>query len=92
MYTVKDLCEKLNYSRMQLNRLFNMYLNMSPHEYLIDYKLSYAQNLLRNSDLKLVDIAMATGYATLAQFNTNFKKKFGLTPKEYRNLGKKNSY
>lgn len=84
MYTVKDLCEKLNYSRMQLNRLFNMYLNMSPHEYLIDYKLSYAQNLLRNSDLKLVDIAMATGYATLAQFNTNFKKKFGMTPKEYR--------
>ena len=88
-YTVNDLCEKLNYSRMQLNRLFNLYLKSSPHQYLIDYKLSYAKNLLRNSDLKLVDIAMATGYATLAQFNTNFKKKMGLTPKEYRNLGKK---
>lgn len=87
-YTVKDLCEKLNYSRMQLNRLFNIHLNTSPHQYLIDYKLSYAQNLLRNSDLKLVDIAMATGYTTLSQFNTNFKQKFGLTPKEYRNLGK----
>ena len=76
---------------MQLNRLFNLYLSTSPHQYLIDYKLSYAKNLLRNSDLKLVDIAMATGYATLAQFNTNFKKKLGLTSKEYRNLGKKNN-
>ena len=83
-YTVKDLCEKFNYSRMQLNRLFNTYLNTSPHQYLIDYKLSYAQSLLRNSDLKLADIAMATGYSTLSQFNTNFKKKFGMTPKEYR--------
>lgn len=83
-YTVKDLCEKLNYSRMQLNRLFNTHLNTSPHQYLLDFKLSYAQNLLRNSDLKLADIAVAVGYTTLSQFNSNFKKKFGLTPKEYR--------
>ena len=83
-YTVKDLCEKLNYSRMQLNRLFNLHLNTSPHQYLLDFKLSYAQNLLRNSDMKLADIAVAIGYTTLSQFNSNFKKKFGLTPKEYR--------
>ena len=83
-YTVKDLCEKLNYSRMQLNRLFNEHLNTSPHQYLLDFKLSYAQNLLRNSELKLADIAVAVGYTTLSQFNSNFKKKFGLTPKEYR--------
>lgn len=83
-YTVKDLCEKLNYSRMQLNRLFNKYFNTTPHQYLLDYKLNYAKDLLRNTRLKIIDVAMSIGYATLSQFNKIFKKKFGITPSEYR--------
>ena len=87
-YSVQDLCKKLNYSRMQLNRLFKAHLNTTPHDYLIDHKLRYAKNMLRNTKLKLLDIAMTTGYATLSQFNINFKKKFGMTPDEYRKLAK----
>lgn len=88
-YTVNDLCSKLNYSRMQLNRLFKKYLNTTPHAYLVDYKLDYAKNLLLNTTLKVIDIATATGYATLSQFNLNFKKKFGIPPREYRKQAKK---
>lgn len=87
-YMVNDLCVKLNYSRMQLNRLFKKYLNMTPHDYLVDYKLDYAKNLLLNTSLKITDIAIATGYATLSQFNLNFKKKFGIPPREYRKQAK----
>lgn len=83
-YTVKDLCEKLGYSRMQLNRLFKIHFNKTPHEYLTDYKLRYAKSLLRSTDMKILDIAMATGYSTLSQFQLNFKKNFGITPGQYR--------
>lgn len=83
-FSVKDLCTKFNYSRMQLNRIFKKYLNSTPHDYLLNYKLLHAKELLRSTNMKILDIAMATGYSTLSQFNLNFKKSYGMTPSEYR--------
>lgn len=83
-YTVNDLCENLGYSRMQLNRLFKTHFNKTPHEYLTAYRLRYAKSLLRSTDMKILDIAMSTGYSTLSQFQLNFKKYFGITPAQYR--------
>lgn len=90
-YTVTDLCNKLGYSRMQLNRLFKQHLGKKPHEYLTDYKLRYAKGLLKNTDMKILDVAMTSGYSTLSQFQLNFKRNFGLTPGQYRKKSKQNS-
>ena len=87
-YTVTDLCTKLGYSRMQLNRLFKQHLGKKPHEYLTDYKLRHAKSLLKNTDMKILDIAMTSGYSTLSQFQLNFKRKFGITPGQYRKQSK----
>ncbi len=87
-YTVNDLCEKLGYSRMQLNRIFKTHFNKTPHEYLTDYKLRYAKSLLRSTDMKILDIAMSTGHSTVSQFQLNFKKHFGMTPGQYRKNSK----
>lgn len=83
-FSIDDLCTNLNYSRMQLHRLFKKYLNTTPHDYLTQHKLHYAKSLLRNTDMKVLDIAMSIGYSTLAQFNNNFKKRYKMTPSEYR--------
>lgn len=83
-YSVADLCKKLNYSRVQLNRIFKKELNTTPHNYLIDQKFIYAKNLLLQSDLTITSIAQKIGYANLAQFNITFKKKFSVTPGQYR--------
>lgn len=88
-YSVNDLCGKLGYSRMQLNRLFKLKFNKSPHRYLIDYKLRYARNLLRSTDMKIIDIAFSVGYSSVSQFQTNFKNKYGLTPNDFRNQSKR---
>ena len=88
-YSVNDLCSKLGYSRMQLNRLFNLKFNKSPHQYLIDYKLRYARNLLRSTDMKIIDIALSAGYSSASQFQTNFKNKYGLTPNNFRKHSKR---
>ena len=87
-YSVQDLCEKLGYSRMQLNRLFKKHLQTTPHEYLVDYKLRYARSLLRTTDMKILNIAMASGYSTLSQFQLSFKKRFGVAPGQYRKNNK----
>lgn len=82
--TVTDLCHKLNYSRMQLSRLFKQHFDTTPHDYLLANRLLYAQNLLANTDLNTTEIAYAVGYSNLSQFNTVFKNKFGVTPGQYR--------
>ena len=89
-YSVNDLCDKLGYSRMQLNRLFKQKFNKTPHQYLIDYKLHYAKNLLKSTDMKIIDIALNAGYSSISQFQTNFRIKYGLTPSEFRKQSKKN--
>jgi len=83
-YNVDDLCELMDYSRMQLSRIFKKHYGVNPHRFLIDYKLQYAANLLRSTDLKVIEIASIVGYAKLSQFNVNFKQKYGVTPGKYR--------
>lgn len=87
-YTVADLCSLLNYSRMQLTRLFHSDLQTTPHKFLIDSKLRYAKNLLLTTDIKVIDIANRVGFANLSSFNINFKKKYGVPPGSFRKNGK----
>ena len=87
-YTVADLCSLLNYSRMQLTRLFHSDLQTTPHKFLIDSKLRYAKNLLLTTDIKIIDIANRVGFANLSSFNLNFKKKYGVPPGSFRKNGK----
>lgn len=86
-YKIPDLCAKLNYSKSQLNRVFQKRYGMSPHEFIVNYKFRYARNLLSHSKMKIIDIATQIGYKNLSQFNTTFKEKFGVTPSEYRKNG-----
>jgi 2-isopropylmalate synthase len=44
-----------------------------------------ARTLLRNSSMTVENIAYAAGYQNVEHFNRQFKKKFGITPVEYRN-------
>ena len=85
-YKIPDLCRILNYSKSQLNRVFQKRYGVSPHEYLIDYKFRYARNLLSHTKTKIIDIATQVGYKNLSQFNAIFKQKFGITPSEYRKM------
>lgn len=86
-YSVADLCEKLNYSRVQLNRLFKKHFGRTPHEYLIQRKLGYAKNLLEISNMSTSEIASKVGFSNLSQFNIDFKKEYGVTPGNYRKKG-----
>ena len=47
-------------------------------------KINYACNLLRFSELTVLEIASKTKYSSLSHFNHIFKKQTGMTPSEYR--------
>lgn len=83
-YNVTDLCEELGYSRTQLNYLFKKNYDISPHDYLINYKLNHAKQLLLNTNMSISDISYTIGYASPMQFYSIFKKVFGKTPSELK--------
>lgn len=83
-YSAKDLGRALNYSSAHLNRLFAEHFQMTPYEYLQRQKFQYARNLLQNTDMSIQKIALEIGYSNLSHFFVNFKKYYGVTPKQYR--------
>ena len=87
-YNVDRLCEELNCSRMHLNRFIKQYYNMTPHQFLLNYKLSYIHNLLLTSDLSIKDILEVTGYDSFSSFSKNFKEKYGCTPYKFKQTHK----
>lgn len=83
-FTVEDLADKMNISRVQLYRKIKAILGISISEYIQDFRLEKSKELLENSKLSISEIAYSTGFSSPNYFSTSFKNKFGKTPKEYR--------
>lgn len=65
-------------------RIFVKTFSKGPKEYLNDYRISMAGNMLRTSEKKVVEIAMDCGFPTLSCFNRQFRAKTGASPREWR--------
>lgn len=82
--TVSDMYELSHYSPPILIRNFKKYLNTTPSQYLINVKINYACNLLRNTDYSILTISGILGYDSLSHFNHTFKKIKGESPSVFR--------
>lgn len=83
--TFADLCKLTNTSRTHLSSIFSDAVGQSFREYLLNYRLNIASELLLNSDLLLSEVAEIISYQDYPQFSKIFKKQFNLNPTEYRN-------
>ena len=81
---IGTLIGMLNISRRMFEQRFQDKMKMSPATYLRHKRLSRAGELLENPEMKITEIAYATGFANAAHFCTLFKKKYGVTPMVYR--------
>lgn len=82
--TLDGLAARFATNRTTLNRRFNEECGMSAMAYLNAVRIEIAASLLRNTELKVVDIARRTGFADESYFSRAFKKKTGLAPVLYR--------
>ena len=84
--TVDELATMTGFSTSQFIRLFKKFTGVTYYEYLTKRKISYAEVLLLDrTDLSISDIAMRSGFNSLATFNRVFKQNLNCTPSEYRN-------
>jgi hypothetical protein len=59
----------------------------TPLEYVTEWRMQKAVQLLQRHDKKLIDVAQSVGYESDAAFSKAFKRVVGLTPGEYRHNG-----
>lgn len=81
---VSDLAGRLGYTDRHLRRAFATEYNVTPIQYLQTCKLLLAKNLLTDTDLSIIEVAMAAGFGSLRRFNDLFKKQYRLAPTALR--------
>lgn len=82
--TISALAEKFSYNPKYLSALFRKNTGMTAREYITDKKIDYAKHLLVSTTLAVKAVAKETGFDDEYYFMRTFKKKVGITPKNYR--------
>lgn len=80
--TVSSLASELFMSVNTLERYFKRHLNISPKEYIMRKRLSYAIYLL-NDNQSISTAAAESGFSDTSNFIQNFKRAYGKTPRQY---------
>ena len=82
--TIPQLGRQINLTERRFRKLFHDAYGISPSEYLINLRLTNAQQLLQDSSLSIAEVAEACGYADPLYFSRLFHKKIGVSPLAYR--------
>ena len=80
-----ELAEEVGMSTRQLERLFRRYLNRSPKRYYMELRLQKARNLLMQTDMSVINVALACGFASPSHFSKCYRSHYNTTP--YRERG-----
>ncbi len=79
------LARDVGMSTRQLERLFRRYLNRSPKRYYMELRLQKARNLLMQTDMSVINVALACGFASPSHFSKCYRAHYATTP--YRERG-----
>lgn len=67
-----------------LARCMKKYYNQTASQFVNNLRINYAANLLRDTNMSIIDICYASGFNNMTHFNSNFKKFYSTTPSAYR--------
>jgi transcriptional regulator GlxA family with amidase domain len=80
-----ELAKQVGLSTRQLERLFRRYLNRSPKRYYMELRLGKARNLLMQTDMSVINVALACGFTSPSHFSKCYRAHYETTP--YRERG-----
>lgn len=83
--SIHTVCRHLHISTGYFSHIFKKEAKTTFVSYLLELRMEAAKELLRSTDLKAFEIGEKVGYADPNYFSFSFRKRFGLSPKEYRN-------
>lgn len=86
-FGIPDLVRELGVSRTLLFEKFKALLGQTPNEFIQTIRLKYAAQLIKESDLKINEIAFKVGFSDPKYFSKIFHKQFGISPSQFKKTG-----
>ena len=82
--SIEEIAKSANVSKSECLRCFKTALQTTPYRYLMDYRLSKASALLKETNLSINEIAIRSGFNGQSYFAKCFKEKMNCSPSQYR--------
>ncbi len=86
--SIEEIAEICGINRSYLGKIFRNSVGRSPQEFLMNYRMVKATELLKLTTLSIADIGNAVGYSNPLHFSRAFKNVYGVSPREWRNVNK----
>lgn len=83
--SVEDIAAVCGLNRSYFGKIFKDGIGKSPQEFLLNYRMVKAAELLKLTKLSIGDIGNAVGYTNQLHFSRAFKNVYGISPREWRN-------
>lgn len=81
---IKDLAKEINMNEQYFCRFFKSVIGKSPLQYINEYRIKKSEELLKETDMSIMDVCLESGFNNMGNFINTFKKQTGLTPMKYR--------
>ncbi|WP_455254416.1 AraC family transcriptional regulator [Ruminococcus sp.] len=82
--TIEDIAGVCGLNRTYFGKIFKEALGKTPQEFLLNYRMLKAAELLKLTSLSIGDVGLAVGYANQMHFSRAFKNNYGISPREWR--------
>lgn len=82
--SLSDLLAEAHMSKSYFLRLFRKYMGTTPYNYLVNFRITQAKELLVLTDHSISEIAWESGFGDASNFSTRFAKATGQSPMQYR--------
>lgn len=86
--SVEDIAAVCGLNRSYFGKVFKNVMGKTPQEFLINYRMVKAAELLKLTQLSIGDISKAVGYENQLHFSRAFKSVYGASPREWRNANR----
>ena len=81
---IEDLAKLLNYSKFHFLREFKKSTGLTPYQFILDFKLSKAKDLLTDLDNNIAYVTYRLGFSDQSYFTRVFKNRYGVTPGQFQ--------
>jgi AraC family transcriptional regulator len=82
--TLEAIANHIGISQYYFSHLFKQSMGVSPYQYVLQQRVERAKQLLKQSNLSIVEIALECGFANQTHLTKHFRNLVGLSPKAYQ--------